>query len=312
MTPSVLAAARRLVPKAPGLSRQEHERAAGSDARILTLFDTDYPAALLDLELPPPVLYLRGQLPRAPGIAIVGSRNADAYGLEASRRFASELAAAGATVVSGFARGIDAAAHRATLDQERGTTVAVLGCGLGVTYPRHYRMLDEIAERGAALSEFPCGWGPKPANFPIRNRLIAALSYCTLVVQASQRSGALITARLAAELGRDVFAVPGRIFEPRSAGANALLRDGAQVALDPQSVLEGLPLAAKERLQQIEDEEPEGSLQRRVLERLECGAATSEELARPLGLGVEEVLVTLLDLELRGRVVRYGPRYSRR
>src|SRR3954469_6693336 len=231
--------------------------AAGAErlgGRIVTVDDDDYPSGLRQLSPPPPVLYIRGEIPAGPAVAVVGSRRADAYGREAADLFSRALAAAGITVVSGFAQGIDAAAHRSAMAAPGGRTVAVLGCGLAVDYPKgHARLADEIAARGAVVSEFPCTLIPRAWHFPLRNRSIAALAAATLVVQAAHRSGSLITARHALDLGRDVWAVPGRIFDESSLGANALIRDGASLAQHPADLLEvllpggqlAIPLAAE-------------------------------------------------------------------
>jgi DNA processing protein len=218
--------------------------AAALGARVLTLVDRDYPLELAGIAQPPPVLFVRGELPAAPVVAIVGSRLADGYGLEVAARFARHLAAAGVAVVSGLARGIDAAAHEGALSVPLGRTVAVLGCGMGVDYPPcHARLAAAIAARGALLSEFPCGTLPRPWCFPVRNRTIAALAAVTLVVQATPRSGSLATARHARELGRPVFAVPGPVSSPLSWGPHALLRRGALLAGHPEDILDALHTA---------------------------------------------------------------------
>lgn len=222
---------------------REVERAAGAGAAIVTALDPGYPPALRDLALPPPVLYVRGPLPANPAVAIVGSRGASPYGREAARLFGRELAALGLAIVSGFARGVDACAHAGALEAEGGLTVAVLGSGLDVDYPRGHRALGEriVAGGGALITEFPFGAEPRALNFPVRNRVIAALTLGVLVVQAAPRSGSLITARCALELGREVWAVPGPIFDPRAAGPNTLIRDGAFPAQHPRDILESLP-----------------------------------------------------------------------
>jgi DNA processing protein len=309
----------------------------------VTLLDGDYPERLRQLALPPPVLYLRGALPAAPAVAVVGSRNADPYGVEVATLFARSLAAAGVVVVSGFARGVDAAAHRGAL-AGGGSTVAVLGCGVDVAYPRgHGKLGAEVAARGALLSELPCGAPPLAHHFPVRNRIIAALAEGTLVVEATPRSGSLITARLALELGRDVYAVPGRIFDERSLGPNALLRDGALLAQHPKDVLEALPREARERLAAPGGDAggpgggpggpdgdaggrqggPGGSADRaaaplpglrgRLLAALPPGCHRSPEaLAAAAGAGVDRVLGALLELELGGWVRRHpGALYGR-
>src|SRR6185295_1776970 len=206
---------------AAAAARRETAEAERLGGRIVTLEDAAYPSSLRQLSPPPPVLYLRGEMPAGPAVAIVGSRRPDAYGQEAAELFARTLAGAGVTIVSGFARGIDAAAHRGALAVPGGRTVAVLGCGLGVDYPRgHLRLAGEIAAAGALVTEFPCSAIPRAWHFPLRNRSIAALTAGTLVVQAALRSGSLITAHHALDLGRDVWAVPGRIFDESSLGAN--------------------------------------------------------------------------------------------
>ncbi len=286
------------------------ERQAGSlGASIVTRLDPEYPPALFDLELPPPVLYCRGTIPTTPGAAIVGPRNADPYGLETAEWFARELAHHGVTVVSGFARGVDAIAHRAALEIAGGTTVAVLGCGLAIDYPRqHAGLAGEIARAGCVISEFPCAASPRPWHFPVRNRIIAALASATLVVQAGPRSGALITARCALELGREVLAVPGRIFDRRCQGTNALIRDGALVALEPADVLQALALelSAATAGSPSAGDDPSSALGRRLFERLGQGAATAEQLAAAVGHPVGEVLAALLELEVDQRIARTG------
>jgi DNA processing protein len=310
--PRLLAEARSTVPLAPQLAAAESRRAAAAGARIVTLSEPDYPAILLDLELPPPVLYLRGALPERPSIAVVGSRRADAYALDAARSFARELAARGLTVVSGLARGVDAAAHRGALEAPEGTTVAVQACGIGRIYPGRHRELGErIARRGAVLTEFPSAAAPIARNFPVRNRVIAALSVGTLVVQAARRSGTLITARLALELGREIWAIPGSIFRQRAAGANELLRDGASIVLEPRDIVESLPLAIRDRLHETEarsveaDPGPEAGLASAVLRALREGTdLTAEQISKAASTPVAQVLAALAELEIAGLVRR--------
>jgi len=296
----------------------EAERLGG---RIVTLEDPSYPAGLRQLSPPPPVLYLRGEVPAGPAAAIVGSRRPDAYGQQAADLFARTLAAAGVTVVSGFARGIDAVAHRGALAAPDGRTVAVLGCGLGVDYPRgHGRLAGEIAARGALVSEFPCSVIPRAWHFPLRNRSIAALSAGTLVVQAALRSGSLITARHALDLGREVWAVPGRIFDESSLGANALIREGAQLAQHPSDLLEMiLPRSASPQIplplqpSANAGPEPPAGFPGQVLAEVPQGATrVAEEIAVRLDAPVDQVLGALLGLELEGWVKRLpGLAYGR-
>jgi DNA processing protein len=212
---------------------------------LLTLDDPTYPAALLNMHDPPPLLYVSGQLERLhePSLAIVGSRNATPQGTEDAGRFARELAGAGLGIVSGLALGIDAAAHRGALEAG-GFTVAVVGTGADIVYPAKHRALaHDIAAHGAIVSEWPLGTAAKPAHFPQRNRIIAGMTKGVLVVEAALRSGSLITARLANEMGRDVFALPGSIHAPLARGCHQLIKDGAMLTETPDDVLEGLGLA---------------------------------------------------------------------
>ncbi len=246
--PRQLRRALELRPRVPELARREIDRAQRLGCRLITRLDEHYPAALFDLSLPPPVLYCRGSLPDGPSVAIVGSRKMGDYGRRAARHFARRLAAAGVTVVSGFARGVDTVAHRAALDAG-GRTVAVLGCGVDVDYPRGNAALGrEISRSGAMLSEFPPGTEPRAWRFPIRNRVIAALAVGTLVIQATHKSGSLITAHHALELGRDIYAVPGRIFDDGAQGTNALIADGAMPARGPRDILESLSIGVQQEL----------------------------------------------------------------
>lgn len=307
--------------RAAELAAREAADVEEQNGRILTLEDPDYPPGLLQLSPAPPVITVRGTLPGGPAVAIVGSRKADAYGREAAELFARSLAAAGVTIVSGFARGIDAAAHRSALAAPGGRTVAVLGCGLAVDYPKgHARLAGEIAERGAVVSEFPCKLIPRAWHFPLRNRSIAALAAATLVVQAAHRSGSLITARHALDLGRDVWAVPGRIFDESSLGANALIRDGASLAQHPGDLLEVLlpchphlsRTAAQLALPTMPaltepDPEPEAppGLPGQVLAEIPKGTTRgAEEIAVRLDIPIDRVLAALLELELESRVKR--------
>ena len=227
-----------------GLTRRMEEewRAAGRrDVRIVTRESEEYPSMLAPLHDAPIVLYLRGEVPDGRvRVAIVGARRASAYGREVSRRLAGDLASRGVEVVSGGARGIDTAAHRGALAEE-GKTVAVLGCGMACNYPAENESLfDAIARSGGVLSEFPMEMPPLPENFPRRNRLIAALSAATVVVEARARSGSLITAGHALDYGREVMAVPGPITSDASAGCHRLIQQGAKLVQDAEDVLQEL------------------------------------------------------------------------
>jgi DNA processing protein len=242
-----------LAPLAPADLRAQSSAMEKSGARLVVLGDASYPRLLAEIPDPPAALYLRGlPIGDAPRVAVVGARRASRAGLEAARLVARDLARAGVVVVSGFARGVDAAAHRAAV--EGGTSIAVFGCGADVCYPPEQKgLLAELLAKGTAISEFPMGAHPMPAYFPWRNRIIAGLSRITVVVEAAERSGSLITARLASEYGRDVGAVPGPVVSGSAAGSNALLKDGAFLVRDAEDVLRELPeedrrmLAAREK-----------------------------------------------------------------
>jgi DNA processing protein len=213
--------------------------------QIVTLNDPAYPPALLSITDPPPLLYVKGRLDllHARCVAVVGSRNATPQGLEDATRFAHALSDAGLCVVSGLALGIDGAAHRGAL-AARSSTIAVIGTGADIVYPaKHHALARQIAEEGAILSEWPLGTPAKPAHFPQRNRLIAGLASGVLIIEAAVRSGSLITARLANEAGRDVFAIPGSIHAPLSRGCHRIIKEGAKLVETPQEVLEELGIA---------------------------------------------------------------------
>ncbi len=283
----------------------------------------DWPAELEHLELPPPELWLLGQpLPPPPRVALVGARMATHGGLEVARRLAADLAAAGVPVVSGMALGIDGAAHLGALDVD-GPTVAVLGCGIDVCYPAAHRHLrDRIAARGTVLTEYPPGTAPAPWRFPRRNRIIAALATAVVVVEASDRSGALSTARHAADLGREVLAVPGSLLSDRSSGANRLIRDGA-IPLFETADLQAvdaiaqalqrsrararlaLPHASFGSNRRAAPAAPAAQLapeQRAVLARIGADPVHPDRLAAALGLHPAELSRHLADLELAGLV----------
>ncbi len=292
---------------AAAAARREVAAADRAGALLVTRADADYPPALLDLALPPPALYVAGELPEAPAVAIVGARRASPYGLEIATWFGRSLSAAGVTVVSGFALGADGAAHRGALAAPAGRTVAVLGCGLDVDYPRaHARLGCEIRARGALVTEFPCGVAPEPWRFPVRNRLIAALARAVVVVEAAPLSGSLVTARLALDLGREVLAVPGRVTDELAVGTNALLADGAAPALAPEDLLAALGLEGGARTRPVSPL-PAGLSPpaRRLAEAAEPGRQTApEELAARAGLAIEVALGALLELELAGALRR--------
>jgi DNA processing protein len=295
---------------------------------ILTLADAAYPQGLLEIADPPPVLYVKGDpaLLSRPALAMVGSRAASAQGEADAEAFARSLGAAGLVIVSGLALGIDAAAHRGALAAEGGRTVAVVGTGMDRIYPaRNAGLAREIAVRGAIVSEFPLGAPPVAHHFPRRNRLIAGISMGVLVIEATLNSGSLITARLAAEAGREVFAIPGSIHSPQARGCHRLIRQGAKLVETAEDVFEELrgrlggalpPPAGAESARQsaaralragTPPAPPAPALAPevlRVLEALGEKARDIDALALATGLGVEALYAHLLTLELEGLAVR--------
>jgi DNA processing protein len=279
--------------------------------RVLHLADPDYPPALLDTEDPPLLLYVLGRvrLPWPAAIAIVGSRNPTPQGQANAQQFGRSLAQAGLTVVSGLALGIDGAAHEGALEgaaPDQLPTIAVVGTGLDSVYPRqHEALAGRIAQRGLVVSEYPLGTAPLAANFPRRNRIIAGLSEGTLVVEAALRSGSLITARMALEQGKDVFAIPGSIHSPQSRGCHELLRQGAKLVESAQDVLEELrpgragaaaPAALAPAL-------PTGAAGR-LLDALGFDPVGLDALVARTGISTADLQAQLLELELSGHVSR--------
>jgi DNA processing protein len=286
----------------------ELARLSALGLRFLARSDPAFPPSLRAIHDPPPGLFLRGEarpeLLSRPGVAVVGARACSAYGRQVARALGRDLAAGGLVVVSGLARGIDAEAHRGALEAA-GATVAVLGCGIDRDYPAAHRELArQIAATGLVVAEYAPGVGPAPWRFPARNRIVAGLCAATVVVEARERSGALITADFALEEGREVFAVPGEITSALSAGTNALLRLGATPLTCAEDVLESyglaLPAAAALTL---------GETATAVLERIRDGAADADELARATGLPAGELAVALTELELAGAVREDGGVY---
>ena len=273
-------------------------------AWIVTLLDEMYPAQLKKLPDAPPVLYIKGSLiphdERA--LAMVGTRKATTYGRDVAHHFAKELAANGITVVSGLAQGIDAAAHRGALDGG-GRTFGVLGSGIDNIYPReHLKLAQEIAQNGAIISEFPVGAPPEARNFPRRNRIISGLSLGVLVVEAPEKSGAMITASVAAEQGRDVFAVPGNIFSMTSGGTNRLIQDGAKLVINVADILDEFNIVHNNVQTRVVTEQiaPANANEIKLLDYLGADPIHIDDLVRMSGLPVAMVSSTLTILELKG------------
>jgi DNA processing protein len=268
--------------------------------------DADYPRALLEIGDPPPVFYCLGErrLLNATSLAIVGSRNATPQGCNDAEAFAAALSAAGITIISGLALGIDAAAHRAALRHD-GSSVAVVGTGPDRVYPaRNRKLAHELAAHGAIISEFAPGTPPLPGNFPRRNRLISGLARGVLVVEATVSSGSLITARLAGEQGRDVFALPGSIHSPFSKGCHKLIRDGAKLVETAQDILDELklPVIASGVSPPPDDRDPPDATGAALLLALGHDLLDGDTLAARCGLAASKVMATLTALELSGRV----------
>lgn len=275
--------------------------------RAVTMLEEAYPPLLSQLPQPPWVLYLRGDLSllSRPGLAVVGSRKPTSYGFRVTRRFAGEIGARGWTVVSGMAAGVDGEAHRAALEVE-GKTLAVMGCGVDVVYPKHHRELyGKIVRKGAVISEAPPGTPPHPGLFPQRNRIISGLSYGTLVTEAAEKSGSLITAHCSLEQGREVFAVPGPVTSAQSMGTNRLIQEGAKCVVETGDIWE--------ELEHISSPEPPGVREtsapspldpeeERVLNLLGDVPVTVDTLTARLNLSLGELHRHLMNLQIKGAV----------
>ncbi|MDD4926981.1 MAG: DNA-processing protein DprA, partial [Methylotenera sp.] len=279
---------------------------------LVTLADAEYPQALLEIADPPPFLYAKGNLAllNQPSIAIVGSRNASVQGEKNAEAFAHDLCGYGLCIVSGLALGIDGAAHRGAL-KAGGATIAVVGTGLDIVYPaKHRDLAHQIVERGLVVSEFALGTPSKPQNFPKRNRIISGLSLGCLVVEANLQSGSQITARMAAEQGREIFAIPGSIHSPMSKGCHQLIKQGAKLVDCLQDIVEELKL--NEKLNQLENEtvaKANGSDNSKdenssnlIVKIMGFEAMTLEQIVTISGLTVSEVSSMLMLLELEGKL----------
>ena len=301
----------------------ELERARAAGVRLVFRGEADYPVALTYLTDAPPALYVKGTLvpEDAQAMGIVGMRKCSLYGQDQAERIAGGLARAGFTVVSGLARGIDSAAHRGAL-AAGGRTIAVLGNGLATVYPpENRRLADAVAAQGALVSEFPMETAPQAENFPRRNRILAALGLGVVVVEAGVRSGSLITARLAAELGKEVFAVPNRVDAPGAAGVHALIRDGAKLVesvadiLDEFPDLEVEPAAGEDAPRQagLTLKANLSAEEARLMEVLDGEPAPLETLADRAGLNAPQAAGAITLLELKGLVRALpGGRFLRR
>jgi DNA processing protein len=287
-------------------AERECELVKRNGARVVTFLSEDYPKVLFEIPDPPPFLYVKGELRGIElAIAIVGSRRASTYGLQTTGRLARELAGHGVTVLSGMARGIDAAAHRGALDAG-GRSVGVLGCGIDVQYPpENRRLFDEMAEKGALVSECPMGTLPLAENFPRRNRIISGMSRGILVVEAMENSGSLITVQYALEQGREVFAVPGNINSAGSRGTNRLIREGAKLVESVEDILDEFPHRQREGGDHVEAARFDLTPQEAAAYALLAEAPLHiDDIIVKSALTVGEVSAILLRLELKGAIMQ--------
>lgn len=293
----------------------EHARRIG--AKLVAIGEYGYPGRLAEIDAPPPLLYVQGrfELADAPMIAIVGSRNASALGQKFASKLASDFGHADIVVVSGLARGIDGAAHKAAL---RSGTVAMVAGGIDVIYPpEHANLQKQIANDGLLVSARRPGFRPKGRDFPRRNTLISGASLAVVVVEAAERSGSLITARLAGEQGRDVFAVPGNPMDPRAAGTNRLIQEGAGLISSADDIIDAMaplleaydrapvttrPTTASASLVPVD----EGDVRKTVMSKIGAAPVDIDELIRATGLSAQSIHVVLLELDLAGRLERHG------
>jgi DNA processing protein len=299
---------------------RELAQAQAAGCHLVTWDEPEYPARLREIYDPPPLLYVLGkvELLNRHVISVVGARRPTPYGNQMAERLSKDLADRGLVIASGLARGIDASAHKGALASPCGGTIGILGCGIDVVYPKeNKKIFQDMEQRGAIVSEFPMGTFPAPQNFPIRNRIISGMALGVVVVEAAQYSGSLITARLAMEFGREVFAVPGNATQPASFGPNQLIKQGAKLVTSWEDVVEELPTPVRAELMPVENvpseersalvEESLGPIERPLYALLGVDEARQiDELVELSGLSSSEVLAALFDLELKG-VVRQLP-----
>lgn len=328
-------------------AQESHAKLAERNIRFVTPFDAEYPEKLKEIYDYPMGLFVRGQLPEPekPSVAIVGARSCSAYGEQVAEEFARMLASEGVQIISGLALGIDGAAHRgalkncgivngagqravgdgtstgsrhltdvtgaADIDRTAFSTFGVLGCGVNICYPSvNYRLYEAMLEHGGILSEYPLDTRPAARNFPMRNRIISGLSDAVLVVEARERSGSLITAELALEQGRDVFAVPGRVTDPLSSGCNFLIQQGAHMAISPNDILEYLGMKCQKELI-IHEKDVNGlaKKEKMLYHCLDFRPRHLDEILKKSGLSVGECMGILMELEFGGYVSRTANQY---
>lgn len=280
--------------------------------QVLTWDDPEYPERLRQIDQSPYIIYIKGELLAEDiwAVAIVGTRRYSAYGRQVTEALSHTLARQGITIISGLARGIDGIAHQAAL-AAGGRTIAVLGNGLDIIYPPEHRNLaDEISRQGALISDYPLGTPPEGSNFPPRNRIISGLSKVIVVIEAGERSGALITASYAADQGKEVFAVPGKISAPSSKGSNLLIKQGAHPLLDPQDVLDILNMSLLEEQREVRKTLPSDPKEVALYQVVGDEPLHVDEICAQVKMPIEEVTSTLALMELKGMVRKtFGMKY---
>lgn len=288
----------------------ELERLHRAGVRALTWDDRAYPRRLRETDDPPPVLYMKGELRDTDefAVAVVGTRRPTPYGRQVAEEMAHQLTGHGITVISGLARGVDAIAHRTALESS-GRTIGVLACGLDLVYPpEHKKLADQISENGALVSDYPLGTQPRGDYFPRRNRILAGMSLGVLVVEGDLKSGALITARIAVEQNREVFAAPGSIFSPQSRGPNTIIGRGeAKLVLSIEDVLEELNLTMVPQQMEMQELVPATDTEAGILQHLSTEPVHVDEVCRQSGLPVSTVSSLLAMMELKGLVRQMAP-----
>jgi DNA processing protein len=285
-----------------------YEKITSKGITVITCEEENYPSRLKEIDQPPPVLYLRGELSADDfwAVAIVGTRRVTPYGCQITDELATYLAHNGVTVVSGLARGVDAIAHQAAV-RAGGRTIAVLGSGVDIIYPpEHKTLADQIIKQGAVVSDYAPGTAPESSNFPPRNRIISGLSMAVVVIEAGETSGALITAGFAGDQGRDVFAVPGNILAPQSKGTNRLIQQGAQPLLSGRDLLDALNLTRINEQRVVRHGIPADATEAKVFGVLSREPLHVDEIREQTGLEIEKVSAALVMMELKGLVQQVG------
>lgn len=286
-------------------SRKEYHSLGASGIRFITAEDREYPQRLLRIYNYPMGLYIKGRLPdeNRKTAAVIGARSCSPYGKQMAYHMGKLCGEAGIQVISGMALGIDGEGHRGALDAG-GDTFGVLGCGINICYPKeNYYLMERLVEKGGVISEFPLGEPPKPGNFPMRNRIISGLSDAVLVIEAREKSGSLITAELGLEQGKDIFAVPGRVTDPLSAGCNKLIRDGAGILTEPSDFVDYFGIEMK-KTDRLDKKRVEGLAknEKMVYACLDLVPRFLEQIASDCQMSVQECMRVLLELEIKGMV----------